>query len=162
MKPSAFVHHTPQTLDDAIALLADVSQDEGRILAGGQTLVPAMALRLARPSHLIDINGIPGLDRLAVEAGALTIGPCVRHAAFHHPVETGPLGQLLATVVRHIAHLPIRTRGTFCGSVANADSASEWCLVAATLDATLVARSVRGERLIAAVDFFQGFMSTAL
>jgi carbon-monoxide dehydrogenase medium subunit len=86
----------------------------------------------------------------------------VRHAAFHQPVVDGPLGQLLTTVVKHIAHLPIRTRGTFCGSLANADGASEWCLVSATLQATLVARSVRGERLIPAAEFFVGFMTTAL
>jgi carbon-monoxide dehydrogenase medium subunit len=162
MKPAAFVHHTPQSVAEAVTLLSEVASDEGRILAGGQTLVPAMALRLARPSHLIDINGIAELQSLAVEAGHLVVGACVRHAAFHRPVESGPLGQLLATVVRHIAHLPIRNRGTFCGSLANADAASEWCLTAATLDATLVARSVQGERLIPAGAFFCGFMATAL
>ena len=73
-----------------------------------------------------------------------------------------PLGQLLSAVVRHIAHYPIRMRGTFCGSLAHADPASEWCLVAATLDATLIAKSTRGERQIAANDFFAGIMSTAL
>ena len=78
------------------------------------------------------------------------------------PVVDNPLGQLLAVVARHIAHYPIRMRGTFCGSLAHADPASEWCLVAATLDATMVAKSTRGERLIAAKDFFQGIMSTAL
>jgi carbon-monoxide dehydrogenase medium subunit len=86
----------------------------------------------------------------------------VRHAAFHKPVVDNPLGTLLTHVARHIAHYPIRTRGTFCGSLAHADPASEWCLVAATLDATIVARSVRGERLIAAKDFFEGIMTTAL
>src|SRR5262249_16955783 len=78
------------------------------------------------------------------------------------PVVDNPLGQLLSVVVRHIAHYPIRMRGTFCGSLAHADPSSEWCLVAATLDATLVARSTRGERLIAAKDFFAGIMSTVL
>jgi carbon-monoxide dehydrogenase medium subunit len=77
-------------------------------------------------------------------------------------VAEGPLGALLSHVARHIAHYPIRTRGTFCGSVAHADPASEWCLVAATLDATMVAKSTRGERLIAAKDYFEGIMSTAL
>lgn len=143
-------------------ILSQVAGDEGRILAGGQTLIPAMALRLARPSHLVDINRIEALRVIRNEAGQLSIGACVRHAAFHQPVVEGPLGQLLATVVKHIAHLPIRTRGTFCGSLANADGASEWCLVAVTLQATLVARSVRGERLIPAAEFFVGFMTTAL
>jgi aerobic carbon-monoxide dehydrogenase medium subunit len=124
--------------------------------------VPAMALRLALPAHLVDINGIAGLDRLAVDGDELVIGACVRHAAFHRPVADGPLGTLLSRVVRHIAHYPIRTRGTFCGSLANADPASEWCLVAVTLGATLVTRSMRGERRIAAADFFKGTMATAL
>ncbi len=75
---------------------------------------------------------------------------------------TGPLGALLTHVARHIAHYPIRTRGTFCGSIAHADPASEWCLLAATLDATMVAKSTRGERLIAAKDYFEGIMTTAL
>lgn len=162
MKPSVFAHHFVQSVDEAVKLLAEFSQDDGRVLAGGQTLVPAMALRLARPSHLIDINGIAELNVLVVESGYLNIGACVRHSAFHRPVEEGPLGRLLAAVVRHIAHLPIRNRGTLCGSLANADSASEWCLVVATLDSTLVARSVRGERLIAGSEFFRGFMATAL
>src|SRR6202035_5908365 len=129
-----------------------------RVLAGGQSLVPTMAFRLARPAHLIDINGITALDRIAVVDGKLVIGACVRHAAFQRPVEGGPLGELLAAVVRHIAHHPIRTRGTFCGSLANADPASEWCLVAATLGAEMVAQSRHGRRVIAAADFFEGVM----
>ncbi len=143
-------------------MLARVAPQEGRVLAGGQSLVPAMALRLALPAHLVDINGIAELARFAVDAGELAIGACVRHAAFHHPVVDGPLGRLLSTVVRHIAHYPIRTRGTFCGSLANADPASEWCLVAATLGAKMVAKSARGTRTVAAPDFFQGMMATAL
>jgi carbon-monoxide dehydrogenase medium subunit len=121
-----------------------------------------MAFRLARPHHLVDINGIEALRKLAVEDGRLAIGASVRHQAFHGPVVEGPLGALLAAVMRHIAHYPIRTRGTFCGSVAHADPASEWCLVAATLGAEMVARSARGTRIIAAADFFQGIMTTAL
>jgi aerobic carbon-monoxide dehydrogenase medium subunit len=162
MKPSPFIFHEPKTLRQAIALLAEVVPQDGRILAGGQTLVPAMALRLARPTHLVDINRVEGLDRLLLEDGALCIGARVRHAAFHRPVEAGTLGRLLAAVVRHIGHYPIRTRGTFCGSLANADPASEWCLVAVTLDAVLVVESTRGRRTIAAADFFQGFLMTAL
>ncbi len=162
MKPAPFVYHAPRTVEEAVALLAEVAPRDGRVLAGGQSLVPAMALRLALPAHLVDINGVKGLDRLAVEAGELAIGACVRHAAFHRPAAEGPLGALLSHVVRHIAHYPIRTRGTFCGSLANADPASEWCLVAATLDARMVARSVRGARTIAAADYFQGAMTTAL
>src|SRR5215469_14419339 len=162
MKPAPFRHHAPTTIDEAVALLAQLAPQDGRVLAGGQSLVPTMAFRLARPAHLIDINGIAALDRIAVEGGKLVIGACVRHAAFHRPVADGPLGALLGQVVRHIAHYPIRNRGTFCGSIANADPASEWCTLAAALDAEMVAKSARGTRTIAAKDFFAGIMTTAL
>ncbi len=162
MKPAPFQYHAPKTVDEAVTTLAQVAGEDGRILAGGQSLVPIMAFRLARPSHLVDINGVEALKRLTVEGDALSIGACVRHAAFHRPVVEGPLGRLLSTVVRHIAHYPIRTRGTFCGSIAHADPASEWCLVAAALDAGMVARSTRGARTIPAKDFFRGIMTTAL
>jgi carbon-monoxide dehydrogenase medium subunit len=162
MKPAPFEYHAPRTVAAAVALLAEVAPREGRVLAGGQSLVPAMALRLALPAHLVDINGVKDFERLAVDAGELSIGACVRHAAFHRPVTAGPLGALLSEVARHIAHYPIRTRGTFCGSLAHADPASEWCLVAATLGARMVARSVRGTRAIHSTDFFRGAMTTAL
>jgi len=162
MKPAPFVHHVPKTLDEALTILAEVAPLDGRVLAGGQSLVPIMAFRMARPAHLVDINDVVGLDRLTLEGGKLVIGARVRHAAFHKPPIDGPLGALLSDVVRHIAHYPIRMRGTFCGSLAHADPASEWCLVAATLDAEIVAKSAHGERMIAARDFFKGIMSTAL
>jgi aerobic carbon-monoxide dehydrogenase medium subunit len=162
MKPAPFRYHAPKTVDEALARLAEVAPQDGRVLAGGQSLVPAMAFRLARPAHLVDINGIAPLARLAAADGKLAIGACVRHAAFYRGAAEGPLGRLLATVVRHIAHHPIRTRGTFCGSLAHADPASEWCLAAATLGAEMVARSVKGTRTIAAADFFAGLMTTAL
>ena len=162
MKPASFRYHAPRTIEEAIATLADVAPDDGRVLAGGQSLVPTMAFRLAQPAHLVDINRVDGLDRLVVDGVDLSIGAGVRHAAFHRPVADGPLGRLLASVVRHIAHMPIRTRGTFCGSLAHADPASEWCLVAATLDARMTARSVRGERTLAPGDFFAGIMTTAI
>lgn len=162
MKPAPFTRHVPKTLDEALKILAEVAPQDGRVLAGGQSLVPMMAFRIARPVHLVDINEVAGLDKLKVENGKLLIGARVRHAAFHKPVESGPLGALLASVVKNIAHYPIRMRGTFCGSLAHADPASEWCLTAATLDAELVARSARGERVIAARDFFDGIMQTAL
>jgi aerobic carbon-monoxide dehydrogenase medium subunit len=162
MKPAAFRYYAPKTIEEALVLLAEYAPDDGRVLAGGQSLVPTMAFRLARPHHLVDINGIEALRKLAVENGRLVIGAGVRHQTFHGPVAEGPLGALLSAVVRHIAHYPIRTRGTFCGSVAHADPASEWCLVAATLGAEMVARSARVTRIIAAADYFQGIMTTAL
>jgi aerobic carbon-monoxide dehydrogenase medium subunit len=162
MKAAPFRYHAPRTIDEAVTLLAEVAPLDGRVLAGGQSLVPIMAFRLTRPAHLVDINGVDALRRLGVEGERLCIGACVRHAAFHRPVVDGPLGQLLSTVVRHIAHHPIRTRGTFCGSVAHADPASEWCTVAAALDAEIVAQSVRGRRVIPAREFFAGSMTTTL
>jgi aerobic carbon-monoxide dehydrogenase medium subunit len=162
MKPAPFQYHAPTTIDEAVRTLAEVAGEDGRVLAGGQSLVPIMAFRLARPGHLVDINGVATLRRLAVDGDRLSIGACVRHAAFHKPVVEGPLGRLLATVVRHIAHYPIRTRGTFCGSIAHADPASEWCAVAAALDADMIARRAGGTRTISAQDFFRGIMTTAL
>jgi aerobic carbon-monoxide dehydrogenase medium subunit len=162
MKPAPFQYHAPKTVGEAVALLAEVAPADGRVLAGGQSLVPTMAFRLARPGHLVDINGIAELGRAVSADGKLVIGACVRHSAFYRPLTEGPLGKLMAQVVRHIAHHPIRTRGTFCGSLANADPASEWCLLAATLGAEMVAQSARGRRVIAAQDFFEGIMTTAL
>jgi carbon-monoxide dehydrogenase medium subunit len=162
MKPAPFQYHAPKTIAETLDLLARYASDDGRVLAGGQSLVPTMAFRLARPKHLVDINGVGELNRLKVENGRLCIGAGVRHAAFERPVEDGPLGRLLASVVRHIAHHPIRTRGTFCGSIAHADPASEWCAVAAALDAEMVAESVSGMRVIPAKAFFEGIMTTAL
>jgi carbon-monoxide dehydrogenase medium subunit len=162
MKPAPFQYHAPKTVEEAVATLAEVAGEDGRVLAGGQSLVPIMAFRLARPAHLVDINGIEALSRLVVDGDKLCIGACVRHAAFHKPVVDGPLGRLLSAVVRHIAHYPIRTRGTFCGSLAHADPASEWCLVAAALGAEMVAQRAGGTRTIAAQDFFRGIMTTAL
>jgi len=162
MKPAAFRYHAPKTVDEAVAVLAAVAAEDGRVLAGGQSLVPTMAFRLAKPGHLVDINGVAALNRLEVSGGKLVIGACVRHAAFHRPVCDGPLGKLLSDVVHHIAHYPIRNRGTFCGSLAHADPASEWCAVLVALDGEVVAKSARGERVIAARDFFRGIMTTAL
>jgi carbon-monoxide dehydrogenase medium subunit len=162
MKASQFRYHAPKTLDEAVATLADVAPHDGRILAGGQSLVPIMAFRLSRPADLVDINGIDGLNRISVDGDRLCIGACVRHAAFSRPIVEGILGKLLSTVVQYIAHYPVRTRGTFCGSIAHADPASEWCTVATALGAEMVVRSVRGQRIIAAHDFFVGMMTTAL
>jgi carbon-monoxide dehydrogenase medium subunit len=162
MKPASFIRHVPRTLEEAVKVLAEIAGQDGRILAGGQSLVPIMAFRLAKPAHLVDINEVEGLDKISSDGKALSVGARVRHAAFHKTVVDNPLGGLLTYVARHIAHYPIRVRGTFCGSLAHADPASEWCLVAATLDATIVAKSTRGERLIGAEDFFEGIMSTAL
>jgi carbon-monoxide dehydrogenase medium subunit len=162
MKPAPFSYHAPRSLAEAVGMLAELAPHDGRVLAGGQSLVPTMAFRMARPAHLIDINGIAALDQLTVEGENVRIGACVRHAAFYGNDVPGPTGRLLRKVVRHIAHHPIRVRGTFCGSVANADPASEWCCVTAALDGRISAQSVAGTRTIAAVEFYQGVMTTDL
>jgi carbon-monoxide dehydrogenase medium subunit len=162
MKPAPFTYHRPTSVAEAVTILAAVAGEGGRILAGGQSLLPMMALRVAYPSDLVDINGIEELNRATVENGLFVVGALTRHSRFHDVVAPGPLGRLMAQVVRHIAHYPIRQRGTLCGSLAHADPASEWCLVAATLDATLMAQSSKGKREIAARDYFAGAMATAL
>lgn len=162
MKPAPFRYHLPRSEEEAVAILAGCGEEETRILAGGQTLVPAMALRLARPAHIVDINRVAGFERLRRDGDGLRISPCVRHAELGRDAAPGPLGRLLEAVRDHIAHHPIRIRGTFCGSLANADPAAEWCLAAVTLGAELTLRSARGQRAISADDFFLGYMTTAL
>jgi carbon-monoxide dehydrogenase medium subunit len=161
VKPARFDYHRPASLAEALELL---SRHGGncKVLAGGQSLVPAMNFRLARPEMLIDINGLRELDRLEASAEGLRIGALVRHARFHKPVDDSELSRLLSRVVRHIAHYPIRQRGTFAGSLAHADPASEWCLVAATLSAVMTIASAEGERKVAADQFFRGLFTTAV
>jgi carbon-monoxide dehydrogenase medium subunit len=161
MKPAPFAYHAPRSVDEAVELLA-AHGDDAKVLAGGQSLVPAMNFRLARPAVLVDINRVPELGFCSVSNGTLRIGALARHARFERPVADGPLGALLADVVRYIAHLPIRVRGTFAGSLAHADPAAEWCVVATTLDAEILARGPGGERSIEAGTFFRSILTTSL
>jgi carbon-monoxide dehydrogenase medium subunit len=161
MKPAPFNYLRPGTFLDALDMLATHGED-GKILAGGQSLAPAMNFRLARPAVIIDINRLTGLDTIAADGASVRIGALARHAAFHKPTIPGPLGALLAAVVRHIAHYPIRQRGTFAGSLAHADPAAEWALVAAVFDAEITAASKGASRTVAAKDFFHGSFVTAL
>ena len=162
LKPAAFAYHRPATIEDAVRILSEVADEDGRVIAGGQSLAPMMAFRLARPRHLVDINEVAGLDTFAVEEDALRIGARVRHARFRPGAIAGPTGELFAKVMPNIANYPVRARGTFCGSLAHADPASEWCALATLLDADLVVRSARGERRIAMTGHFDGVMSTNL
>ncbi len=146
MKPAPFIRHVPKTLDEALAILAEVAPQDGRVLAGGQSLVPIMAFRMARPAHLVDINEVAGLDtacgrrrQARRSARACATPPFTSRSSTARSARCSPPSS------RHIAHYPIRMRGTFCGSLAHADPASEWCLAAATLDAELVAKSTRGD-----------------
>ncbi|MEV8017419.1 xanthine dehydrogenase family protein subunit M [Streptomyces sp. NPDC086554] len=164
MKPAPFAYHRARDLDGATRLLAELG-DDAKVVAGGQSLVAMMNFRLARPRHLVDIGGLRELDRLHTNGGGeLRIGSLTTH----HTVERDPAGRLgadfrvLRDAMRWIGHLPIRTRGTVGGSIAHADATAEWCLLALALDAEFVARGPRGERRIAAGDFFLGYYTTAL
>lgn len=160
MKPCPFDYHSPRTLDQALALLATLGE-EAKVLAGGQSLIPLMNLRLARPAHLIDINHIPGLRGLRSDGQTLTIGAATRHRELAADGGGSVLRRLLAEASGHIGHWPIRTRGTFGGSLAHADAAAEWCLLARLLDAEIVLRRALGERTVPAADFFTGTFETA-
>lgn len=155
MKPASFVYHRATALDQTLDLLARCAPEGGRVLAGGQSLVPLMALRLAQPAHLIDINKVP-FGALRVEDRTLCIPASARHG------DLGAFAPVLGQVAAHIAHWPIRSRGTFCGSLAHADPSAEWPLVFATLGGVAVVRSVSGERRVAAGNFVLDIMTTAL
>ena len=162
MKPSPFIHHRPATIGDAVRLLAELGNKDVRILAGGQSLIPMMAFRLARPTHLIDINTIIGLDVIKVEEEVITIGALCRHEDVRRLPIPGATGLLLRTIVPNIAHRPIRSLGTFCGSIVNADPASEWCLTVLTLGGVMNVVGPKGRRGIQADAWFQGAMTTSL
>ena len=160
-KPAPFEYHLPRSIEEMTDMLSRYGE-EGRILSGGQSLVPAMNFRLSRPEHIIDINKLKELDWLETTEDRLRIGSLVRHVEFEKSVTDNVLGQLLADVARYIAHWPIRVRGTFAGSLAHADPASEWCLVAVTLDAEIIVLGPRGKRAVAASEFFLGGFRTAV
>lgn len=159
MKPAAFDYFAPRSIEEATALLAEHGGD-ARVLAGGQSLVPAMNFRLARPAVLVDINNVSGIAGIREEAETLAIGALTRHVVFEKPVATGPLATLLPVIAHNIAHLPIRMRGTFGGSIAHADPAAEWCALAIALDAEIVVRSTVGSRAVPAGDWFRSIFTT--
>lgn len=160
MKPAPFVYRRPTTLDEAVALLR--TGGDAKLIAGGQSLVPLMSFRLARPALLVDLNAVPGLAYLREEDGALAIGAMTRQA----DVEASPLARarqpLLVAAVRHVGHAAIRNRGTVGGSVAHADPAAELPCVLLTSDGSVRTHGPAGGRLIAARDFFVDLFQTAL
>ena len=161
MKPPRFDYHAPESIDEALDLLGECGPD-ARLLAGGQSLVPVLNFRLARPRALIDINRVPGLAGIADAGDRLRIGAMTRQRAIETSEAVARAAPLLHEATRFVAHLPIRTRGTVGGSIANADPAAEDPAVAAALGATMVCRSRRGERRIAAAGFFVDVLTTAL
>ena len=159
MKPAPFAYAAADSLDEVLALLGEAGED-AKLLAGGQSLLPLLAFRLARPSHIIDIGAVPGLDSLDERDGRLHVGALVRHATLERADLPGPW-RALREAASLIGHLPIRVRGTFGGSLAHADPAGELAVVATALDAQIVLKSVRGERAIPASEFFLGPLISA-
>lgn len=161
MKPAAFAYAKARTLDDAIALLG-AHKGEAKLLAGGQSLIATLNMRLSSPSLLVDINGVAGLDGVSVKNGMVEIGAMTRHVTLERSADIAKHAPLIACAMPHIAHPAIRNRGTIGGSLAYADPAAELpaCLVA--LDGEIDIAGPGGKRSVKAGDFFKGLFETAL
>lgn len=161
MKPAPFSYYRTRSVPETVALLADCG-DGAKILAGGQSLVPMMNFRLARPAALVDVTRIPGLEYLRTGPDGLRIGALTRHRTVElcrDPAVLDGFG-VLPRSARWIGHYPIRARGTFGGSIAHADPAAEWCLLAVLLAANVVLTGPQGQRTVPAPEFFEGFYTT--
>lgn len=161
MKPGRFAYHAPTTVPDALALLAEHA-GEAKVLAGGQSLMPLLSFRIAEPRHLVDVNRLPGLDRPTRTAGGWHIPALVRQRAVERSAELTAAYPLLGEALHQVAHPQIRNRGTVCGSLAHADAAAELPTVMTALGASMHLASARGERTVAAEDFFVFHLTTAL
>ena len=161
MKPAPFEYHAPGTAAEAVALLAEHG-DEAKVLAGGQSLVPMLALRLAGFGHLVDVGRIDGLKGIEPRDGVLWIGAGTTEAAIEASAEVASAVPMLSEATPFIGHFQIRSRGTLGGSVAHADPAGEYPAVALALDASMEVVSPTGARTIAARDFFDGLWSTSM
>ncbi len=160
MKPAAFEYHAPESLDEALGMLADL--DDAKVLAGGQSLVPLLNMRFAVFEHLIDLRKVDELRDIEHGDSSLRLGACVTQTGAERDSRIAAAVPLLAKAIPHIGHFQIRNRGTIGGSLAHADPAAEIPAVALTLDARVEAASVRGRRSIPAEDFFTGTWTTAL
>src|SRR6201993_3047799 len=158
MKAPPFDYVRPATAADAVAALADAG-DEGKVLAGGQSLVPVLAMRLGRPAVLVDINAVSGLDQLSLAGDTLYVGATVRQRQGEQPPGAAAV-PLLAMALPWVGHRELRGRGTVCGSLAHADPAAELPAVAACLNAALDIEGPSGRRTVTAREFFTGPMST--
>jgi CO/xanthine dehydrogenase FAD-binding subunit len=159
MKPPLFDYRAPRTLDEAIECLS--SDADAMILAGGQSLIPAMNFRLANPSVLVDIQHVQGLKGVAVENGHIRIKAMTRHRELELDPDVRRANPLVAETLQHVAHVPIRNRGTVVGSLCHADPSAEMPLLFVLLDGTLVAQGPGGARHIPAEYFFHSFLTTA-
>jgi len=160
VKPPRFEYQSPASVEEACALLG--SLEDAKVLAGGQSLVPLLNFRLARPARLVDINRIPNLDRIYERDGGVAVQALARQAEVEDSELVARVCPLLALAVRLVAHRVIRNRGTVCGSLAHADPASELPAVLLALNGHVVVRSTRGARIIPAADFFESVMETTL
>ena len=160
MIPAAFEYAAPDSIDEAIALLE--RNDDAKLLAGGHSLLPLMKLRLAAPSLLVDLRRVPGLDGIQEENGEIRIGGMVTHAAIERSDLLAQRIPLLPSVAATIGDVQVRNRGTIGGSLAHADPAADFPAAALALDAQLVARGAKGERVVPAADFFVDLLTTAL
>lgn len=158
----AFVYRRPHEVDEALELL-EAGDPDVKILAGGQSLIPAISLGLAQPRLLLDINHLPELDYARLENEEVVIGPLVRHVQLAKPdADLRRAAPLLPLAAALIGHAAIRNRGTFLGSVAHGDPSAEWPAVAVALDVTLRLRNRRGERTVPAREFFLGPLTTTI
>jgi carbon-monoxide dehydrogenase medium subunit len=162
VKPAPFEYHRAWTADEVVQLLTELGED-AKVIAGGQSLAPMMNFRLARPSALVDINTVTGLDYIAREGDELRVGALTRHRAVETNRDAGVLDGfgLLPRAARWIGHYPIRCRGTVGGSIAHSDPTAEWCLLARLYDATIVVLGPHGTRSVPAESWFTGFLTTA-
>ncbi|MGE0039510.1 MAG: xanthine dehydrogenase family protein subunit M [Xanthobacteraceae bacterium] len=161
MKPVAFDYILAQSVDEAVSALAEAS-GEGKIIAGGQSLLPMMNFRMVRPSVLVDINRIPGLDRIEERGERLHVGALVRHRMIASDPIVGSHLPVLHAVMANVAHLTVRNRGTFCGSVCHADPAAEIPMMTLLLNGIVHIASPRGGRTITARDLLLSSLTTAL
>lgn len=161
MKPGPFTYHRPRVLSEALATLAGVGA-HGKVLAGGQSLVPLLSMRLASPEHVVDVNALPGLDRVEVSDGEVRVGALVRHADLERHDAACAAIPLLRKALRYVAHPTIRNRGTVVGSICHADPAAEMPAVLALLGGRVVAESTSGTREIPVRELYVGPLETSL
>ncbi len=166
MKPAAFAYHRAHDVADAVGLLSDLAGQgrEPKAIAGGQSLMPMMSFRLARPSDLVDLGrlrDLPGMTDIVHAGSTLRIGAMTTHRQVE-VAQLSPGFAVLAEAMRYVGHLPIRSRGTVGGSLVHGDATAEWCMLALLLDAVIVAEGPNGRREIPAGKMFYGFYATAV
>jgi len=160
VKPAPFAYRRPGTHQDALEALA--GEPNAKVLAGGQSLVPLLSMRLAAPALLVDINGVPDLDRISVNGEGVRVGALARHSEVLADADAGRVQPLLALALANVAHPTIRNRGTTVGSLVHADAAAEMPVVLTLLGGSVDVASVRGTRTIAAVDLYLGPLESSL